>query len=73
MYTLAIICLTLGGFSLAIATLLMLMGATKPEKPRSITDLIVGSFTDIPYGIRIFCRYAYLILLPLGAILHYFS
>lgn len=75
MYTIAVICYSFGGFALLIATLLWLHGVKKPEKrpPNNWVDAIFKPLEDLPYGIRLLCRWTYLILLPLGSLLHYLS
>tara|TARA_R110000868_G_C10967898_1_gene769309 strand:+ start:8545 stop:8769 length:225 start_codon:yes stop_codon:yes gene_type:complete len=74
MYTLAIVFYSLGGAALAIAFFLMIMGA-KPVKEdlSSCAGFISSQVGSFPYAVRLVCRYAYLVLLPLAALLHFFS
>jgi hypothetical protein len=69
MYTLAIICYSFGGLALALAIILLLVFDAKPR----VTNLWGLNLGSARYEMRIYCRYAYLVLLPLGGLLHYFS
>lgn len=75
MFTLAVVCYTLGGLALLIAIALCLLGAKKPEgdRPRNVVEGLLCLFIELPYVLRIFCRWAYTVLLPLGGLLHYLS
>jgi hypothetical protein len=67
MFILAIICYSIGGASLLGAVVLKMLGAKKYEGAYG------GYVSNWDYGLRLFFRYVYMALLPLGGLLHYFS
>lgn len=75
MFIAAIVLYTLGGLSFLLAAVLMLLGVKKPERryASSLLGSILQPLEELPYALRIFFRWAYLILLPLGGLLHYLS
>lgn len=75
MFVAAIVLYTLGGLSFLLAAALMLLGVKKPERryASSWAGALGQALEELPYALRIFFRWAYLILLPLGGLLHYLS
>lgn len=80
MFTLAVIFYTLGAVSFLFAVVLRIVFDAKKPQPKkssgSIGDLYLAGLSSLdsfPYALRIACRYAYAVLIPLGGIFHYIS
>ncbi|PPR19228.1 MAG: hypothetical protein CFH43_00299 [Proteobacteria bacterium] len=79
MFTLAVICYTLGAVSFLFAVVLRIVFNAKKPQPKNssgIGDLYLAglsSLGSLRYELRIACRYAYAVLIPLGGIFHYIS
>lgn len=79
MFTLAVIFYTLGAVSFLFAVVLRILFHAKKPQPKqrgSIGDLYLAglnSLGSLRYDLRIACRYAYAVLIPLGGIFHYIS